>query len=300
MPLQGITSEMIETALDTLYLMLSDLGNGKTLSWAVDQQILPFYQNSTQVTLPKGTLDVLSVQYRKVSGQTGTVTTTATTHKTQFTEATKITTFGIKWTGAGVGLTFAVSDDDVSYTTVGTWSGTAAAGEITWVDIEVPVTALYFRVTGSAALSYTWIVTANNPTAIIMGTINRDQYFYLTNKTQIGQPVQYWYQRDIPLPVLNIWPVPNSSFEQTQQCVVWRHRHVMDTDNTRQDVEVPQRWLNAIIDGLAAKLAQITPSVDINLVPLLSQNAANSLALAQSGDNNGSKITFNFGLAGYS
>lgn len=299
MPLQGITSEMIETALDALYLMLSDLGNGKSLSWAVDKQVLPFYQNSTQVVLPKGTLDVFSVQYRKIAEQTGTVTTASTTHKTLFATATKISTVGIKWTGASVGLTFAVSDDDVSYTTVGTWAGTAAAGEIIWVDIDVPVSALYFRITGAAALSYEWVVLGNNPTEIIMGMINRDQYFYLPNKTQIGQPVQYWYQRDIPQPVLNIWPVPNSAFERIQQCTVWRQRHIMDTDNTRQDVEVPQRWLNAIVDGLAYKLAQITPSVDINLIPVLQANASNSLALAQSGDNSGSRITFNFGLAGY-
>ena len=71
-------------------------------------------------------------------------------------------------------------------------------------------------------------------------------------------------------PVMNIWPAPYAGAEQAQ-LIVWRHRHIMDTENLRQDVEVPQRWLEAIVAGLATRVAAETPSVDINLIPMLEQ-----------------------------
>ena len=62
----------------------------------------------------------------------------------------------------------------------------------------------------------------------------------------------------------------------------------MDTQNLQQDVEVPPRWLEAIINGLAARMAAETPAVDVNLIPVLEQRAAMSLQAAWDGDNDGS------------
>jgi len=294
LPPQAIPVESAQDALDELYLFLSELGNGKTLSWAVDKQVLPFYQNNPVIDLPPGTLDVLSVAYRTVGIQSGTVTTTTTSYKLRMLSATYVATVGIKWSGASTNLTLAVSNDDATYTTVATWTGTASAGDIVWVDIDVPVSATYFRVTGAGTLSYSWVKIGANPNEIVIGRINRDNYFSLAQKGQQGQPVQYWYQRDIPQPVLHVWPVATETVEQQQQCIVWRHRHVMDTDNLRNDVEVPQRWLQAIIDGLAYRLAMTTPSVDMSVVPLLAQQAQMSLQNARDGDNDGSPLQFRF------
>ena len=73
----------------------------------------------------------------------------------------------------------------------------------------------------------------------------------------------------------------------------------MDTENLQQEVEVPQRWLQAIIDGLASRVAAETPQVDMNLMPLLDQRAAMSMQRAWDGDNDGSPIQINPGIAAY-
>ena len=73
----------------------------------------------------------------------------------------------------------------------------------------------------------------------------------------------------------------------------------MDTQNLQQDVEVPQRWLQAIIDGLASKVAAETAAVDINLIPTLEQRQAISMQRAWDGDNDGSPIQINPGIGVY-
>jgi hypothetical protein len=98
--------------------------------------------------------------------------------------------------------------------------------------------------------------------------------------------------------VVNLWPAPFIAAEQAQ-LILWRHRQIMDTANLQQDVEVPQRWLNAIVDNLAAKVAYETPQVDAQLLPVLEQKAAMSLQRAWDGDNDGSPIQINPGIGVY-
>ena len=70
----------------------------------------------------------------------------------------------------------------------------------------------------------------------------------------------------------------------------------MDTDNLQQEIEIPNRWLEAIVNGLASKVANETPSVDVNIVPLLEQRAAVSMQRAWDGDGDGSPTQINPGI----
>ena len=73
----------------------------------------------------------------------------------------------------------------------------------------------------------------------------------------------------------------------------------MDTENLQQEVEVPQRWLEAIVNGLSAKVAAETAAVDINLIPVLEQRSMMSMQRAWDGDNDGSPIQINPGIGAY-
>jgi hypothetical protein len=66
----------------------------------------------------------------------------------------------------------------------------------------------------------------------------------------------------------------------------------MDVGTLQQEIEVPQRWLEAIIAGLAARVAAETPTVDINLIPVLEQKYGVALQKAYDGDNDGSPSYF--------
>ena len=299
LPAQQITSEMQQYALESLAFMLSEIANGKTPSWCIEKQIYPFYQGQPTVVLDLGTVEVLNANYRTMQQITGTVTTLSSTeYKTEFSSATAVSTVGVKWSGAAVNLTFDVSDDDISWTTVGTQTTTASAGEWTWSDITPAIAYKFFRITGDAALDYSQVYLANMPQEIPMGSLNRDTFVAQSNKIFEGRPLTYWFQRDIPEPVLHLWPAPNAAAEYAQ-LIVWRHRQIMDTENLQQEVEIPHRWLEAIINGLAARVGSETQQVDINLIPVLEQRAAQSMQRALDGDNDGSPTYINPGIGCY-
>ena len=131
MPAQAITSEMQSYALDSLYLMLSELANIKTPSWCIEKIILPMYENQPLVTLPVGTVEVLNLNYRTLQLLSGVTVSTSTSYTVNFTSATVVNTVGVEWSGVGVNLTFQVSNDGVNWVTVGTQTTAAVAGNIT-------------------------------------------------------------------------------------------------------------------------------------------------------------------------
>ena len=298
LPAQAITSEMQTYALESLYVMLSELANIKTPSWCIEKVVLPMYQNQPVVTLPAGTVEVLNLNYRVLQAVTGAVTTSATEYRVYFTTQTVVDTVGIKWSGAAVPVTFQVSTDGLVWTTVGTSSESASAGEITWSDISGALPYAYFRITSTQPLSYSSVTLGNMPQEIPLGQLNRDAYVNQSNKVFPGRPSNYYFQRDLPQPILRLWPSPFSAAEQAQ-LVLWRHRQIMDTENLQQEVEVPQRWLEAIIDGLSARVAAETPSVDPQIMAVREQKAAISLQRAWDGDNDGSPIQINPGISVY-
>ena len=303
LPAQSITSEMQQYALESLYMMLSSLSNDKTPSWCIERQVYPFYEGQPVITLDVGTVEVLNANYRTLQHVTGDVTIVSpTVYKVDFvydqqTEAT-VNVVGVKWSGASSSLTFAVSDDDTNWTTVGTQTDTVVAGEWTWTDISAAFAHRYFRITAAATFNYDEVFLGCLPQEIPMGVLNKDTYVAQSNKVFKGRPLTYWFQRNITQPTMNLWPAPNADAEHAQ-LIVWRHRHIMDTQNLQQDVEIPQRWLEAINDGLALRMARETPSVDANLIPSLEQYAANSLQKAWDGDNDGSPTYINPGIGGY-
>ena len=298
LPAQAITAEMQSYALDSLYLMLSELANIKTPSWCIQKMVLPMYENQQLVTLPVGTVEVLNLNYRTLQLLDGTTVATSTSYTYSFSSTTVVDTVGIKWSGTAVPVTFQVSTNGTTWTTVGPSSAVAVAGDITWTDISGALPYLYFRITASSTLLYSAITIGNLPQEIPLGQLNRDSYVNQSNKVFPGRPSNYYFQRDLPEPVVYLWPAPFSAAEEAQ-LVLWRHRQIMDTENLQQEVEVPQRWLEAIVNGLSAKVAAETAAVDINLIPVLEQRSMMSMQRAWDGDNDGSPIQINPGIGAY-
>jgi len=291
---ENITSEMHDYGKDVLYLLLSELANTKTPSWCIEKLLLPFYENQPNVTLPVGTVEVLNANYRNSQEldpdedhKSFTTTEAWYDFSTDVSSEAQVAMVGIKWEAAAVPLTFQVSDDDITWVTVGTQDVTASAGEWTWTDISAPKAHQYFRITATSTIYATQIYLGNMPQEIPMGALNRDTYVAQSNKIFPGRPTNYWFQRDLTQPVMHVWPAPNVAAEHAQ-LVIWRHRHIMDVGTLQQSIEVPQRWMEAIIANAAARLAAETPSVDANLIPMLEQKAAVALQKAWDGDNDGS------------
>lgn len=288
---QLITAEYIDIANDVLYLLLSSLANQGLQLWCIEKVILPLYDGNGAVPLPTKTVDVLNSMFRTLQDLTGTVTTTSTLHTTQFTSTTAVSTVGIKWTGASVPLALKRSDDGATWTTIQTESPTAVAGEWSWFDIGTSVAATYFRLEAtSGTLSYDEIYLGNMPTEIPLARLNRDDYVNLPNKTFTGNRVlQFWFDRQIPQPIMRVWPVPNAG-AVTSQIVAWTQRYIMDVGTMTEQIEVPQRWYDAIVAQLAVRLNREIPEADASVRGDLMNDAKETLYLAQMEERDNSPV----------
>jgi|694.fasta_scaffold140656_2 hypothetical protein len=295
-----ITAEYVSVANDQLYLLLSDLANMGAPLWCIEKQILPLYDGEGYITLDAKVVDILNSNLRQLQTVTGTNTTTATTHTIAFGGATFVTTVGVLWTAAAVPIALERSVDGIVWTTIQTETPTAVAGEWTWYDLESSVATPYFRVRAtSGSLNFLEIYTGNTPTEIPLARLNRDDYTNLPNKSfQSNRPLQYWYDRLIPNPVMRLWPVPNSG-AITSQIVLWVQRYIMDVGTMTQQVEVPQRWYEAIVAMLASKLALEIAEVDTSLIPLLDQKANVALYTAQAEERDNSPMMMAPNIAVY-
>jgi hypothetical protein len=85
--------------------------------------------------------------------------------------------------------------------------------------------------------------------------ISRTEYMSYPNKAQQGFPTVFWFDRLIS-PQITFWPVPDNTFSYV--CKYYSVRQTMDAELTNGlTVEVPYRFLEAYVAGLAWKLSEI-------------------------------------------
>jgi len=288
---EEITAEYVDIANDQLYLLLSDLANMGSPLWCIEKQIIPLYDGVVDVTLDTKVVDILNSNLRQLQQVDGTKTTTATSRTVEFQSTTFVSTVGVRWSAASVPIALERSDDGVVWTTVQTETPVATAGEWTWYDLDSSIATLFFRVRAtSGSLNFSQVYLGNTPTEIPLARMNRDDYTNLPNKTfQSNRPLQFWYDRLIPNPVMHLWPVPNSA-ATTSQLVLWVQRYIMDVGTMTQELEVPQRWYEAVVAMLAAKLALEIAEVDPSMIPLLDQKAQQALYTAQAEERDNSPM----------
>ena len=300
LPAESITAEYVDIANDQLYLLLSDLANMGAPLWCIEKQIIPLYNGVGDVVLDTKVVDILNSNLRQLQTVSGVDTTTSTTHTIAFGGDTFVTTVGVKWLAASVPIALERSPDNIVWETIQTENPVATSGEWTWFDLESSIATPYFRVRATTGtLTFEEIYTGNTPTEIPLARMNRDDYTNLPNKYfQSNRPLQYWYDRLIPNPVMHLWPVPNSGAD-TSQLVIWIQRYIMDVGTMTQELEVPQRWYEAIVSMLAAKMAMEIVEVEVGMIGMLDAKAQQALYTAQAEERDNSPMTIAPNIAMY-
>lgn len=299
-PPEGISSEQISFALDTLYLILSMLANRGLQLWCIEKEVMPLYQAQSLIEMPNGIVDILNTNLRTLQEVSGTSTSTSTTYQTVFTTSTQVTNVGVYWNGASTSYALETSNDGATWTTLATVANpNTSANETTWTDIEGSLATLYFRVRATTGvLNQSSVFLGNTPTEIPMARLNRDDYVNLPNKAFQGRPLQFWVNRQLNNPILNLWPVPSDQFI-TAQVIVWVKRYIMDVGTMTQEIEIPQRWYDAVVYVLAARLAEETPTVDPQMIAILDQKAQRALMEAENEERDDSPIYLTPNIAVY-
>jgi hypothetical protein len=99
--------------------------------------------------------------------------------------------------------------------------------------------------------------------------ISVSTYATIPNKLQQARPIQVWIERLQAAPRITVWPVPDDT--TTYTFVYWRLKRIDDAGNGVNTMDVPFRFLNAMVAGLAYYLALKIPDAAQRLDVLKSQ-----------------------------
>lgn len=134
-------------------------------------------------------------------------------------------------------------------------------------------------------------------TDINISRISVSTYSTIPNKITQGRPIQVWVNRRSgqttnavgatpQFPQINIWPAPDQGTVSTPfyYFVYWRLRRMVDAGTGVNVEDIPFRFQNCMVAGLAYMLSMKLPEVDPNRIMMLKDQYAEAWDLAASED----------------
>ena len=112
-------------------------------------------------------------------------------------------------------------------------------------------------------------VVRRNNNDYSISRISVSTYSALPNKSDTGQPSQYYINRVNGSPTISLYPAPSATFDG-ETLVYWRIRQMEDIGSTNMEFnpDVPARFLPALVSGLAYQIALKHPEA-YNRLPIL-------------------------------
>ena len=270
-PLQQ-TPEMVENALEDLFLLIMSLASRGLNLWCVEKRFFSLTENQARYTLPDGTQALLNVIHSLHTVQPPeSVFTAPQIYLADFGEETPIrmVRVGLRFeeTIPIEELTFEYSRDDVTYYPVELERYSAVtpdelvADQLYWADVKVIHEFRYLRITRTnldpiATLTVKTLYPVTQSSEIQISQFNRDDYSAQPTKFNVSQrPTNFYFEKLVD-PTITLWPIPNSE----QHCLtLYRYRQIQDIGDLKNDIELPVRWLEAITWHLALRLAYEVP-----------------------------------------
>lgn len=136
-----------------------------------------------------------------------------------------------------------------------------------------------------------------NQTDINISRISVSTYSTIPNKITQGRPIQVWVNRRSgqtnslvgatpQVPQINVWPSPDQGTVSAPfyYFVYWRLRRMVDAGTGVNVEDIPFRFQNCMVAGLAYMLSMKLPEVDPNRVAMLKMQYDEAWDLAASED----------------
>jgi len=145
----------------------------------------------------------------------------------------------------------------------------------------------------------------NNQTDITISRISVSTYSTIPNKLSQGRPIQVWINRQSGAtyptgatpdrhPQVTVWPTPDQGTVSVPyyQFVYWRMRRIQDAGTGVNTQDIPFRFINAMVAGLAYYLSMKLPNIDLQRAMALKAVYDEQLDLADSEDREKAPIRF--------
>jgi hypothetical protein len=317
---EELTSEQQLSARQSLFFLLSHLGNKGINYWAINKKVFGLKADQYIYTMPLGCIDVLNVLYRTMNRPTGSYTSSAGGVVANVYD-NNVDTWCQQTSANGNISIYYGTDNPIYAGSIGilpyiagggsatwsiifeysvdgtTWNTLDDLGQIVvtdnqwvWTDIDPGQSVMYYRVRAysGTTLALREFYVGNNSREIQMSRLNRDDYTNLPNKNfTANQPYQFWFDRTIPQPTVYLWPTPSDPFIQM---TVWYQRQIMDVGALTDELEIPQRWYEAVQFMLAHRMSLELPQVAMDRVGYLEKMAEKYLFEAEQEERDKSPI----------
>jgi hypothetical protein len=270
----------LRTARRSINLMTIEWSNRGINLWTVEECVIPLVANQGVYPVPGDTIDILDLVTRTNNASTSNQTDI---NLSRISESTYSSIPNKLTTGRPIQVWF----NRQTALTNGTASTTVAAG------FPISTTDTTITLTSTAGLGSTGFIKIDSET-IGYTNINgnqlvncwRGQYGTTAATHTAGSSV--YVQK---LPCVNIWPTPDSG-GGPYTLVYWRMRRLQDAGDGVNIQDIPFRFINCFVAGLAYMLSVKLQQVDPQRMMSLKADYEDQFALASTEDRETAPVRF--------
>jgi hypothetical protein len=264
------------TARRSLNLLTVEWSNRGINLWTIEQGAIPMVTGQAVYPLPINTIDLLDQVVRQNNGTTNQIDininriseSTYSTIPNKLTQGRPIQVWINRQSGASNATAVTLNGAINSTTTTITVSSTANLASSGFIQIDNEIIS-YPNVSGNQLLN------------CARGQNNTTAASHLT-----GAAVTV-----LNLPSINVWPTPNAPGDQ-YTFVYWRLRRIQDGGDGVNTQDIPFRFLNCMVAGLAYYLSIKLPDVPQERVMGLKADYEQQFQLAADEDREKASIRF--------
>jgi len=272
------TGYNFRTARRSLNLLTIEWANRGINLWTIEQGQIPLYPNQAVYPIPTDTIDLIDQVVRTGTGQNQT-----DININRISESTYSTIPNKNATGRPIQVWINRQTGD-SNTTTATLTSTISA------------TATTITITGASQLPSSGFIKLDNET-ISYSAVNGNDLVYCArgqNGTTAASHTAGASETVQNLTSINIWPVPNqgSSGAPYYTFVYWRMRRMQDAGTGTKTQDIPFRFIECMVAGLAYKMALKFPEMDPNRIAMLKAEYEQQWQLAADEDREKASLRF--------
>lgn len=273
----NLTAQQVQAAQRSLNFLLTSWMNDGLNLWTVEQRLLGLIPGQNTYALPETVSEILEMNVRQsMRMMGGQAEASSGNAKNAFddnphTACQEDAPDG--WIGMGwpsfmplVQMVGIVSQKEAVYTLScqvrqeQTWktllnipSQVYEAGVLLWFVIPAPQRGNAFRIieTGGATLDIQELYFSCAVQDTMMTAISRSEWMAMPNKNQSGQPTCFYWDRTIT-PTLSVWPTPTPFYRTLFFTCT---RMMEDAGDLSNQIQVPSRFYEPLVAGLASRLA---------------------------------------------
>lgn len=279
-----ISGQQLKSAIRSLNFMFTSWLNKGLNLFTVQKAAIPIVYAEPTYSLPNGMIDILEmttsslnrilsvdgvygIPYSSAEGDaalcfdgdvsTGCIQTSANGYISyQFPAPVTITYIGIQsLIDSKYTLNLDYSFDGTIWTNVyQTPTSFYNANIPIWWVPNAPISALYWRIqeTGGGTLKISEIYFDQEAQSKIMAQLSRSEYAGIPNKNNIAPPTSYVFYKNTT-PYMSVWPIPDMQYTHFY---INYSSQVADVDSLYNPLNIPQRFFDAAVYDLAARLAE--------------------------------------------